>query len=317
MPITAINDVPGKQLAPVVLFVYNRLEHTIKTVSALQKNEYAELSDLFVFADGQKGEHDKVEVQSVRDYIKMIQGFRTVNIIERQGNFGLARNIISGVSLIVNERGKIIVLEDDLVTSRYFLKYMNDALEFYENEPQVMQISGYLYPICRDGLPETFFLRSTECWGWATWKDRWVCFDRNPEKLLAEFSVEDIYRFNYEDTAEFWLQVTDNLAGRIYTWGIFWYATVFKMNGLVLYPSNSMTNNIGFDGSGVNCGSNNLFEVYVANEPVEKFSRDIRENTDVNNRLKSFFCNLKQPVSSSFFGKLINKIKSCKINQLC
>ncbi len=131
-------------LAPIILFTYNRPWHTRQTIEALQKNLYADKSRLIILSDGPKTEIDVPKVQKVREYIKTVKGFRSIEIIEREKNWGLANNIIDGVTRIINEYGKIIVLEDDIVTSPYFLKFMNEALEFYKDEERVMHISGYM-----------------------------------------------------------------------------------------------------------------------------------------------------------------------------
>ena len=147
-------------LAPIVLFVYNRPWHTAQTVEALQKNTLADKSELFIYSDAAKNSEVALYVKKVREYIRNISGFRKVTIMEREKNWGLANSIIDGVTTIVNKYGKIIVLEDDLVTSPYFLRFMNEALEMYENEESVASIHGYIYPI--EGLPETFFIRGAD-----------------------------------------------------------------------------------------------------------------------------------------------------------
>ena len=156
-------------LAPIVLFVYNRPEHTRKTVKALQDNDLTDESILYIFSDAAKNDDEVENVEKVREYIRTISGFKQIIIIEREKNYGLANSIISGVTEIVNKYGKIIVLEDDLVTSKYFLSFMNDALEIYKDENKVICIHGYIYPI-KSELPETFFIKGADCWGWATWK---------------------------------------------------------------------------------------------------------------------------------------------------
>ena len=165
-------------LAPIVLFAYNRLEHLKKTINALQKNILALDSELYIFSDGAKNEETLQQINKVREYIKTITGFKSITIIERKENLGLANSIISGVTEIVNKYGKIIVLEDDMVTSRHFLKYMNDALDYYENENRVIGIHGYIYPVKKE-LPNTFFIKGADCWGWATWKRGWDLFEHD------------------------------------------------------------------------------------------------------------------------------------------
>ena len=165
-----------------MLFVYNRLNFTKRTLEALQKNELANKSELFIYSDAAKNENDLEKVAKVREYIKNIGGFKKIITIKRKVNTGLAPSIINAVTKIVNKYGKIIVLEDDLVTSRYFLRFMNEALEAYKNEPKVASIHGYIYPITN--LPETFFIKGADCWGWATWNNKWSIFERDGKKLL-------------------------------------------------------------------------------------------------------------------------------------
>ena len=180
----------NNNLAPIVLFVYNRPWHTKQTVEALQKNELSSESELFIYSDASKNKEAEEKVQEVREYIRTIDGFKKVTIIEREKNWGLANSIIDGVTKVVNEYGKIIVLEDDLVTSPYFLKFMNESLEFYKNEKKVWHISGWNYPIFKEQKCGTFLWKKMNCWGWSTWKDRWQYFEKNPENLLKNLIIK-------------------------------------------------------------------------------------------------------------------------------
>ena len=148
-------------LAPIALFVYNRQWHTHQTIEALQKNDLADESELFVFSDGPRSEADRGKVQAVREHLNAITGFKKVSVIEKDKNLGLAQSIIAGVTEIVNKFGHIIVLEDDLITSPYFLQFMNEALEFYENEDKVISMHAYIFPV-KGELPESFFHEG--CW---------------------------------------------------------------------------------------------------------------------------------------------------------
>ena len=238
-------------LAPIVLFTYNRLYHTKQTIEALSKNELANESELIIYSDGAKNIEVKQKVKEVREYLKTIQdldAFKSVTIIEREKNFGLANSIIDGVTKIVNKYGKIIVLEDDIVTSKYFLKFLNDALEYYKEKKELWHISGWNYPISSDGLDDVFLWRLMNCWGWATWSDRWQYFEKNPKKLIKTFSKKDIKRFNLDGYYNAWSQVKENYKGKINTWAIFWYAIIFEHNGLCLNPTQSFVQNIGHDG---------------------------------------------------------------------
>jgi hypothetical protein len=279
-------DFSAKHISPIALFVYNRPWHTQQTIEALQKNELASSSKLFVFSDGPKSEQDAGKVQEVRDYINSIQGFKDQQVIERESNWGLADNIIDGATQIVNEYGRIIVLEDDLVMSPYFLSFMNEALEFYKDKKKVWHISGWNYPIDSKGLPDSFLWRVMNCWGWATWADRWQYFEREPEKLYKEFSNEQIKRFNLDGAYNFWGQVKGNVEGRIKTWAIFWYATIFKNEGLCLNPTQTLVQNIGHDGSGTNCGSASINSDEINNCKNHTFPSRIVENASAINKAK-------------------------------
>ena len=188
-----------KMNAPIALIVYNRLTNTKETVNALSKNMLAKESDLTIFSDGPKADKDIEKVNEVRNYLKTITGFKSITIIESAVNKGLAASIISGVTEIVNKYTRIIVLEDDLVTSPYFLTYMNDALEMYENEEKVASIHGFIYPVKKE-LPETFFIKGADCWGWATWKRAWDLFESDGLKLLNELKNRKLTKeFNFNN----------------------------------------------------------------------------------------------------------------------
>lgn len=295
------------QLAPIVLFTYNRLKHTKQTIEALQENVYASDSELFIYSDAPKTDKAVAEVQAVRDYLHSINGFKKITIIERDENWGLARNIIDGVTSIVNKYGKIIVLEDDIVTSRYFLKYMNDALKIYENESRVMEINGYAAPMETEGLPETYFLEFADCWGWATWDRAWKFFKRNPEELRYSFSQEEIKKFNLDGAYKgFWQQVLDNCDGRLYTWAIFWHAAVFKNNGVSLMVRDSLVINEGFDGSGEHCGKDYSLVSVSVDKVIEKYPLNISENKLARERIKVFYGKL----DSGLFNKVIRLLRA-------
>lgn len=237
--------------APIALFVYNRLEHLIQTIEALKKNVLASESELFIFSDGpKKGGGEKV--QCVRDYVKEIDGFRTVKIYESTDNKGLAYSIIDGVTRIVNKYGRVIVVEDDLVTSPYFLQYMNDALNIYENDEKVACVHGYNYPI--EGLPETFFIRGADCWGWATWKRAWFFFEPSGKVLLAELKRRRLEAsFDFGGHASYTKMLRDQIAKKNNSWAIRWYASAFLRDMLCLYPGKTLVRNIGFDEQGTHC----------------------------------------------------------------
>lgn len=248
------------QLAPISLFVYNRLSHTEKTIEALKKNTLAAESDLIIFSDGPKENlTSQQSVIGLREYLKTITGFRSIRIVERKENFGLAQSIITGVSEIVNKYGRIIVLEDDIVTSRYFLEYMNQGLELYKDDPSVISVHSYVYPV-KGTLPETFFLRGSDCFGWATWKRGWDIFEPDGNKLLSELRNKKLLKeFDFAGSYPFTKMLKNQIAGNNNSWAIRWYASAFLKNKLTLYPGESLIYNIGFDGSGENCEDDSNF----------------------------------------------------------
>lgn len=284
----------SRKLAPIVLFVYNRPWHTQQTLEALMNNVLANESVLYIYADGAKAdtnEETKDSIRKTREVIKLKQWCREVRIIESDQNKGLAKSIISGVTDIINEYGKIIVLEDDIVTSTGFLQYMNDALDLYESNKEVMHISGYV-PVTTgaEKLPETYFLKFANCWGWATWKDSWqhLITDNNYlHKTISEHT--DLKAFNVDNSFDFFSQIESNYKGRIDTWFVKWNASIFLKEGLSLYPRYSLVSNIGWDGSGVHCRtSDNRWDVVLA-QSVNVLPIPIEENKYARTYFKRFY----------------------------
>lgn len=276
------------ELAPVVLFAYNRPMHTRRTMEALIANDLAAESDLFVFSDGPKNSEALASVNAVRTYLRGIGGFRSVTIVEREKNLGLAESIVTGVTEIVNRFGSIIVLEDDLETAPFFLRYMNDALKIYKDEDKVMHIAGYMYPINITDLPQTFFYRQTSCWGWATWQRAWFYFEPDAKRLASRFDPELRYRFNIEGTYDFCEHLRLNCTDEWKTWAIKWYASVFLHGGLCLHTACSLVANIGLDASGSNCNSTRRFDITISREPVQEFITIIEENIIALARIRKF-----------------------------
>lgn len=254
--------------APIVLFTYNRLCHTQQVVEALQNNQYASQSDLIIYSDGYDDDQGKCEIDKVRFFLNSIVGFRSIQIIERNKNWGLANNVIDGVTSIVNQYGKVIVLEDDLVVSPYFLKYMNEALNFYENDEQVICIHGYVYPVKKQ-LPETFFIKGADCWGWATWKRGWDLFCSDGKALLNEIDKRNLKKeFDFDNSYPYYKMLKQQVDGNNNSWAIRWYASAFLNNKLTLYPGRSLVKQIGMDGSGTHCGENTVFNVQLVEVPI-------------------------------------------------
>ena len=291
-------------LAPIVLFVYNRPYHARQTVEALQKNELALASELYVYSDAPKNENAITKVNEVREYIKTIDGFKKVTIIEREKNLGLADSIIDGVTKIVNEYGKIIVLEDDLVTSPFFLRFMNEALEMYQNESNVASIHGYIYPI--GGLPETFFIRGADCWGWATWKDKGAVFEPNGQKLLDELKDRKLTKeADFNGSYGYTKMLKRQIQGKNNSWAVRWYVSAFLKNMLTLYPKQSYVQNIGHDSEGTHCTAETDVYKVVLSKKYSISKIETTEDTVARKKIEIFHNSLKL----SFTKRVLLKLK--------
>ena len=250
-------------LAPIVVFSYNRPDHLRRTLDALAKNDLAEQSVLYIYCDGAKIDATDEQKQRVAENRKVAHatlGFKEVHVVERDNNIGLKDNIVFAVTEIVNQYGRVITLEDDVVTSVGFLRFMNEALELYVDDEKVMHVSAYMYPHkCR--LPETFFYPVPyPGGGWATWKRAWSHYVDNAIGLYEywkdKWDAFDIVGGDYLSK-----QLKSNCEGTIRTWFVKWYAVMRRMNALSLYPGRSLANNIGFDENATNCYTTTKFDV--------------------------------------------------------
>lgn len=297
-------------LAPIVLFTFNRLDHTKKTIDALKENILAKESELFIFSDGARNSEEYIKVKSVRKYLKSIDGFKKINIIEAEKNRGLAKSVISGVTDIINKYGKVIVLEDDLVTSKYFLKYMNEALTIFKEREDIWSISGYgpNINIPTDYKDDIYITKRGSSWGWATWKDRWE---------LVDWKVSDynIFKSNREMIQEFNLSgkdlapmLDDQIAGRIDSWAIRWVYSQFRNNMYTVYPIKSLVKNIGNDLSGTHTTTTTHFNVKLGEKEIN-LNKNIKYNKGINKYFKEFY-------DSNFSGYLALVVKKIGLYRL-
>ena len=292
-------------LAPILLFVYNRPLHVRKSIEALLANELAKYSELYVFSDAAKDEASKNDVEEVRRFVHSIDGFKQIHIVEREKNWGLARNIIDGVTQLVNEHGRVIVLEDDLIAAPYFLTFMNDALETYKDEEKVGHIQACDFT--KDPtLPDTFLIKFTGSWGWATWKRAWKHFNPNGQELLDELIRRKLTRqFDFNGKYGFTRMLRRQIEGKNNSWAIRWNASLFLSDILSLNVGRSLIQNEGFDGSGTNCGSDNLYDtsLWMKPLPVVKIS-PIVENMEARKAFTNYYAR-----TNSFFAKAMRRIK--------
>ena len=292
-------------LAPILLFVYNRPAHAKRAIEALLHNTLAAESELFIYSDAARSPEDCKSVNEVRSFIHSVNGFKKVHIIEREKNYGLARSIIDGVTTQVNAYGRTIVLEDDLVTAPYFLQFMNSALEMYKDEPRIGHIQACDFT--QDpSLPDTFLIKWTGSWGWATWDRAWKYFNPDGKALLNELEKRKLtYTFDFNGKYGYTRMLRRQTEGKNNSWAIRWNASLFLKDILSLNVGKSLIQNNGFDGSGTKCGGGNLYasNLYMKELPLVPIT-PVVENLQARQAYVNYYAR-----TNSFMAKAIRRIK--------
>ena len=293
-------------LAPILLFVYNRPEHVKRTLAALEQNILAKESELFIYSDAARSPQDEASVAEVRKIIRTaLPFFKQVNIIERETNWGLARSIIDGVTTQINRYERVIVLEDDLIVAPYFLKFMNDALNTYQHEEKGGNIQACDFT--QDAsLPDTFLIKWTGSWGWATWKRAWKYFNPDGKALLEELQRRKLtYTFDFNGKYGYTRMLRRQTEGKNNSWAIRWNASLFLNDILSLNVGKSLVQNEGFDGSGTNCGGGNLYASRLWMNPIQVHRiSPATENLQARNAYVRYYAR-----TNSFWAKAIRRIK--------
>lgn len=307
-----------ENLAPIILFVYNRPWHTQQTLEALASNKLAKDSMLYIYADGAKEnaiEQDLQKIKEVREIISTFEGCKEIHITTREKNWGLADNIIDGVTKIVNQYDKIIVLEDDLITSPFFLDFMNQGLVAYKNSPKVWSIGACNFFSTKNHTPETFFIPIPDCWGWATWKDRWQYFETDSSKLLQKLIDKNLVdSFNLYGNYPFIDMLKAQAEGKISSWAIRWQAQAYLHEALALYPKYPLTEHI--ESNNATHASN--FSTKVIELFPEKFievnRQEIKSNKKVIEDMHKGYSQIQQKLTTNFNSTHLSKLK--KVIQL-
>lgn len=275
--------------SPIVLFAYSRPDHARRTVESLLHNNLASESDLIIFSDAARTPEKQAAVDEVRTYLKTIIGFRTVTIHHRLHNFGLAKSIIEGVTAVLKQYERVIVLEDDMETSPHFLAYMNESLDRFENDDRVASIHGYVYPV-EQCLPEAFFLPGADCWGWATWRRAWTHFNPNGQYLLDELKRRKlISAFDFNGTYPYSKMLEGQIKGSNDSWAVRWYASAFLAGKLTLYPGRSLVHNIGNDSSGTHCGESDAHDAILSATPIDLSHVEVMPSNAGRQAFEDFF----------------------------
>ncbi|WP_375562204.1 glycosyltransferase family 2 protein [Bernardetia sp. OM2101] len=304
-------------LSPVILFVYKRSNHTKQVLEALSLCQKSKDTPLIIYSDGAKtnsSSKDKEEIEQTRTILREFKAqkethFLSIEIYESESNKGLAKSVKEGITEQINKYEKVIVLEDDIVPQKGFLKYMNEALEKYEKEDKVWGISAYAYPLENETSinQETFFLPINSSWGWATWKTTWNKINFDIESIFRKFEEKSITAKEYNFGSYYYYQILEaQREQKIDSWAVFLMATMFLEKGCFLFPKYSLSKNIGFDVTGTHCSEEDLF----FNSPVIDFLElktipitiENEGRKEVEKTLK------KQFGKPSFFKRIQNKL---------
>lgn len=303
------NDNP----APIALFLYNRPYHTKQTLAALKRNKLADESHLYIFCDGPKenaSDETHTSIQEVRNIATQESWCKQVDVILSDKNKGLAESIKEGVTQVVQKHHKVIVMEDDLITSPAFLTYMNSALAYYEERKSVFSISGYTMPSKMMQIPadyeyDVYVGLRNDSWGWATWEDRWKQVDWNVSNyptILKDSAMQEAFNRGGDDVFEM-LQMQQS--GKLNIWSIQFTVAHFVNHAVSIIPVVSYVDNIGLDGSGENCGESlALRHQSLCTKEDIRFLNVLYEDKRIINAFYSANCRQKRPL----WQKAINRI---------
>lgn len=300
-------------LAPIALFVYNRPELTAQTLDGLMQNEGADQSVLHIFCDGPRKNATAEQldkIKQVRALIREKNWCKEVHITEADENKGLANSIIDGVTQMVKEYGKVIVLEDDLSLSTGFLQYMNEALVMYEKEEKVLAIHGYLYPVKLPGtiVENTFFVRDPGNLGWATWARAWKLFEPDSKKLYDLIRLKGVKdAFNFWGDYPFMRMLRQQIEGKVDSWAIRWRAVAYLHNMLTLHPVKSLVRHEGNvpEATHYHIGENDFLFTEISNEPVRLEKIPVVNSEEVERAFGRF---LKKHSGMSISSKIKNRL---------
>lgn len=293
-------------LAPVALFAHRRREHLAQALAALRANPVAGSTDLTIFVDGPRNDAEAVDVAAVVEVARAAEGFGSVRVVEREANLGLARSIITGVGRLIDERGEVIVLEDDIVVAPHFLEYMNDGLRTYADDERVASIHGYVYPM-EDELPETFFMRGGDCWGWATWARAWAHFEGDGTALRARMRDSGMRTdWDFDGWAGLSDMLDAQIAGTVDSWAVRWSAATYLDGMFTLYPGHTLVRNIGNDGSGSHRGESARFDAAPYAERIEVRPIPVEEDPAIQAAFEAFYRTRAEEMST--MGRLAHRL---------
>jgi len=293
--------------APIVVFGYNRPEHLSKTLRAIEDNPIAAASDVYIFLDGPKlGDENNTSVKECFEVAILNYRFGSTTVTSRPSNLGLAKSIRTGLDSIFDKFDRVIVIEDDIILAHHALKFLNEGLTHYQSNQNISCIHSYQYPVA-EKLSGCVTLRGADCWGWATWRDRWTStsFDslslRN--QLLSQKLVQD---FDLDGAMDYFSMLENQILGKVDSWAICWHASMFLQNRVCVYPPESLSKNIGSDGSGVHSGNKDIFKTEISGRSEWDFPAFHGESIEFREQMKRFYFTNKP--KRTLLVKLVNRI---------
>jgi hypothetical protein len=287
---------------PLAFFAFNRPAHVKDALESLGKCIRLDEVDIYIYCDGPRDSKDEESIRKTRKIIHDWAGKHQAKVIERETNLGLAGSIVGEVTRLCAEYGRVIVVEDDLVVSPYFIDYMLNALDKYEKEERVFQISGYMFPINIESDKSAFLINFASTWGWATWQRAWQYYERDLKVIPEELKLRKIRKaFNIGNSYPYYDLLQGRLKGDNSSWGIIWWWTIFKNSALCLFPKESLVKNCGADGSGRHCNTDDqyLWEDLNINEKnivtdIPAFPDIIDVDIELSKQIRTFLLSFKK-----------------------
>lgn len=275
--------------APILVLGYKRPDHLLSAIASLKLNPEASKSAIYIAIDGPKSMAEETLVKRCREIAHQVTGFKELHVWSQERNIGLAKSVISNVSRILELHKCLIVVEEDLVVSSDFLRFMNLSLAKYEHEDIVASVHGFQYPINLHEN-ECVFMRGTDCWGWATWADRWCKANFNSLQLISSIELAGLRsEFDLDGVVNNFRMLQDQAAGKIDSWAIRWHASMFVRNMITLFPPKTLVLNNGLDGSGTHEGESRIFSNSFETNAIWTYPKEVQVSQDFVHKLKRFY----------------------------
>ncbi len=295
-------------VSPIALFAYNRPEKLKIAIESLSNNELSGASDLYVFVDGPKSTKDAFLIQDVIEIIQGTNGFKSINLHTSEINLGLASSVRKGIDFVLSLAPTVVVIEDDLIIAPSFLQYVNEGLSRFKDDNRVASIQGYQYPIVPP-LQKAVALRGADCWGWATWKDRWQSSIFDAKRLYEQIKLQNLQsEFDLYGAMPYTQILKDQIDGKIDSWAICWHASMFIQGCVSLYPAESLVINNGHDGKGTHGDKTRMFETILGFWTIKTPWPNPVEDVIYKNQLYKYFQSNLQMSDQSLFQKAKSKL---------